>query len=309
MNKVNIGLTTLGYKYFFQSRQWTTQSLDIEIKNISMNLKNKSDRINFWIEKLFFTPFKYESEYLIPNDCIFINLDTFDCITFAYTIISLSSANSFDEFASTLYKLRYIDGSIIDNSKNFIDYACESILKNSIKNKILIDITEQIIPPQFIEKITMNLSPIKRPSEHDKEEKLIEPKYNNFTIKESIINSEYIKNIDIEKINDGDFVIFTHGNTNLKTKQIQNFFICHCGFIKKYENSLSLIHATKNYYLTADKEIFFPGVYYICEYLGDDLKITLNNICFYGYDSTIKRTLYEYSKSNFRGIKVFRIIS
>ncbi|WP_440857007.1 N-acetylmuramoyl-L-alanine amidase-like domain-containing protein [Pseudomonas syringae] len=305
-------------KFSIQLGSWDITLLEEMLTNQIVSSRTYSNNVSKWLDALTGTPFRFESSIPVADDAMLINLESFDCITFVYHVLALSGATSVREYIMRLYHLRYINYpnyAISNDSQygNFFDYACEALLVNATRENILRDITCDV--GLRTEPLSMILSPINRPAQHDAKRTLVFPRYLSNPIETPVIEPQQLEFLDPNIVEDGDLVIFTHG---IKKNNItQPTLVCHAGFVKKVNGIIGLVHATKNYsisekhhnfkHITEKPHCYLPGVSIAGEYLGDEKIVMHNGHKYYGYNLDSPRPLADYAK-NFFAVKLFRLV-
>jgi len=306
---------------------WNIDKVEKNIREINEQTPDYCARCEKWCLLFMGTPCFYESNLPELNiNTIRVRLETFDCITFIYTIIALAGSYDFNDFVCRLKNIRYKDSrqnDYISNdilTGNFIDFACEALLYNGCDCGFIEDITSKVFLKQnellFVD---MPLLPCERPRNHDVNSKTVFPKYTQRRVETHIIPSNKIDEISLSELRSGDIAIFTHGMFNKKGKR-QASFICHCGFVSIRDGKLCLIHATRNFSVAAenrdrvemlkqknDLKKEFLGVWYAGEYLGDEFTVQGPNETFHGYYKDRIRLLSDYAESIFLGVKFLRV--
>jgi len=297
------------------------------IQEINLVEANYSTRCIEWCFRFMGTPCFYESNLPDLNeDQIRVRLESFDCITFLYTVIALAGATNFEDYVRRLRNIRYKDSqfhNIVSNDPvagNFLDFACEALLFNGHDCGYIDDITEDVVSGQDdLMSIEMELKPCERPQSHDCNSRVVLPRYQGRKIHTNIIPSNRIDHLGLDRIQDGDIVIFTHGEVSRKGKP-QSCLVCHCGFVDINEGKLNFIHATRSFYVDgrnlSDEQLLkqkdeipkeFLGVWHAGEFLGDNFTIRSENETFSGYRKDKLRLLSDYSLSIFSGVKILRL--
>lgn len=301
-----------------QLGKWDVRILEEAFNAQQRAVLSYSQRVVEWLDLLTGTPFEFESSLAIAEDAMLINLASFDCITFAYHVIALSGASSFDDYVHRLYRLRYVpqkSGEVSNDGQfgNIIDFACESLLINGIEQRMLLDITASL--GVEVEHLSMALAPVNRPKPHDAKRTLVFPRYPDSKVETSVIPSSALVGLDADQLEDGDLVVFTQGIE--KGSVLQPTFVCHVGFISKTGSVVGMVHATRNYsiskrshsfpVLEGTDDCYLPGVSVAGLYLGDETIRHHQGRRYYGYNLDSPRPLSDYA-SNFFAVKFFRLV-
>jgi hypothetical protein len=319
--------TTYPLRCQLELGSWTVDSVSRTITEIRHQHPQAVERSEAWARRLIGTPFCYETRLPAhPRNTIRIRFQTFDCITYVYTVVALAAAKGFDDFVSTLYHIRYAaphDGTADEEplSGNFIDFACESLLFNAVESGLLCDITESVGDGLELVPIRMTLQPLRRPALHDPSETTVYPRYKDRQIDTYVIRSGSLEHLDPSRIASGDVIVFTRGATDASGKPHAGL-VAHAGFALAQGGAIHLLQATRAYYVRSrpsggktyasiaghpEKEL--PGVCIAGEYLGDDASVIHDNAKCYGYDMDMPRTLASYARDNFFGVKFLRPVS
>ncbi|WP_373928023.1 N-acetylmuramoyl-L-alanine amidase-like domain-containing protein [Abyssibacter sp.] len=304
--------------------RWTEEGLSTALLRMQDSEIPPSGRLAYWSWKFVGTPFGYESALQpVGENALRVRLASFDCITFIYNVLALANAENFRSYVQRLYKIRYRsnDRGLLENNAqygNFFDFAYESLVLNCINVGFLEDVTEEIVGSANLIYVRMKLKPFSRPADRDILQETIYPRFPEHEIKTSVIPAQRIKQIPANHFKSGDIILFTHGAED-KSGLHKQFFVCHAGVAWVRSGKVLLMHATKNYYTSAnrilelrasdclfgDQRFAQPGVALAGEYLGDQATLTRRGVKYYGYSADKERLMADYAH-NFLGIKVLR---
>lgn len=286
------------------------------------NFKKQEEKSLILLKILKNTPFEFEPNLPpIDNDCIRINLETFDCTTFIYNYLAFLFSKNYNHFIYNLYNIRY-DSSIsnrVDNcliNGNLFDFVEESLLINAIKKGYLIDITEKLCNSHVLEKFSCFLKQNKRSSLIDIKQHKIVPKYGERSFEAYFIPSKYFTNINWSDIKNGDIIIKSKNNS-------ENTIINHISIAIKTSDSSQVYfyHATRHFYINKifkdtcfafnDKTSLFAkypqiGTDIAALFAGENTQTEINGIQYFGFIPNTMRPLEEYLLHNFMGFKILR---
>ncbi|HVV69167.1 MAG TPA: N-acetylmuramoyl-L-alanine amidase-like domain-containing protein [Patescibacteria group bacterium] len=292
--------------------KWTIDSLENDLIIAQWKFKLPFERIKFLAEQLISTPFYFESELpILPKQWLRVRFESFDCVTFLYTVIALSSSISFSDFCQKLCKVRYkfSEDFFLDNdpkSGNIFDFVEESILYNCIKRNYLDDITQHLISQNKLIEIKVKIKPVTRPAAHDSKTLIITPKYlQAYEARWDFIPTSSLSEIDIKYLNSGDIILLSKGEKDSQGQPAISL-ISHLAIVIKENNELFFIHSSKNYIVDLNIQKNDPihqqiGVNYGLKFAGDHYTQKVGNKTYYGYLKEQKQSLITYAENNFKG--------
>jgi hypothetical protein len=288
-------------------------------------------RLANWAKLLRGVPFQFESNLPEPAQGVLrVRLQSLDCATFVYSLIALTHAVTVESFIRNLLAIRYDLGgedAVADSdpdSGNIFDFMEESLLEHAVAQGWLADVTEALSSPDMTAEFAVEMRRIKRTSAHDENMRYITPKRGVRQRRERFIRSDRLADLDASAWLDGDIVVFAKDPADAEG-DLRHVMIRHLAVVIKAEDRLHYIHSSRNFAWRPTADIHSPpahtGVFYDtlgrCEqlgvefggsYAGPEFTIKTPSDTFYGMDQSRLRTLHEYAKANFDGIKILRVL-
>lgn len=275
------------------------------------------------------TPFQYETRLpLIGDNTVRVCLSSFDCVTFVYHVLALARSRTFPEYIDRLIELRYVDTeprriSNDPSAGTIFDFACEALFEQAIRKRILSDVTDEIASPVKLLNISVTLAAIKRPKEHDATEQLVIPRFGERLISGNFIRSQHLERIRLDRVLPGDIIVFTLGAVN-RDGSPRHLLIRHVAIALPTASDVHFIHATKDFYwrpdnsnrqntistglfLNNDPRCELIGVGVAGAFAGDDRTLNIEGNNYFAYHHSRPRSLSEYARSNFIGVKFLRL--
>lgn len=309
--------------------KWDISEVDALLKDASQ-IVNMGDRIIFLINHIEGTPFEFESNLpILPKRELRVRLETLDCITFIYTVLSLAGAKSFEDFVWRLMKIRYQNGnpSNIDSNPdtgNIFDYAYEAFCINAVNLGYLKDITGDVMPKEELTTVSVKLERFRRPQLHDGSQMYVAPRYGDRLVSDVFISNEKIDDIQVSNLQSGDFILMTSGPYDKRGRKMP-VLIMHLAIAKMENNNIYFYHATRHFSWlpnnNKESKPLYTSIYYDEErkkeqigvgiagtYAGEELNTTFNDGLYFGFNQEKKRTLKNYLNYNAVGVKFMRAI-
>lgn len=276
------------------------------------------------------TPFEYESQLPTPApDVLRVQLRSFDCTTFVYTLAAMASARSFEEFVLHLRDLRYLDGRAhIDadpTDGNVLDYPYDVLVHNGVAQGYVRDVTAEVAGEHPLTRFASRPAPHRRAPAYDTEERLIAPRLN----PGEVVSAQLLARADIDaaaeaRVHDGDLLLFSRLDPAAPVGD--GLLVGHLAVARVVDGVLTLAHATRDYRWRPGAGWATPptgtGIFYADDPRREQLGVSLAGTWvddpdgrqlrigaepYYGYDLSRPRPLRDYMDgAHVRGVLVLR---
>lgn len=205
------------------------------------------DRVCFWARALLGTRTHPESALPeLERHEVRVRLETLDCVTFVYSCLALARSRTFEEFVTELVHLRYAnaDERGVDNDPdygNFLDFACESLLREAVGRGILDDVTPTLVrDATAVVNVSTLLTSHARAARFDPKGGRVRPVFGDWQIEKQFLNRDGLQ-AAMDKIRPGDIIMATRGSS-------MPTLVHHCLIAELAPDSQSYIHASFNGY-------------------------------------------------------------
>lgn len=308
---------------------WTRERIDSLLANTMAQSTDASDQLTRIVHALLGTPFQFESKLPIPaRGSMRVRLESFDCVTFIYTVLAMCGAGNFEEFVRRLYVIRYrtenrdLAPDSDPDTGSIFDFACESLLENGVRRGFVAPITRIIGGNAPLTEFGVELKRFQRASVFDEQRRFVSPKLGRTIYRAQFLRPQQFSDIRIDEVRSGDIAILTRGERN-KDGELNPTLVSHLVVVQKDQGQLNFVHATRNFAwrpkATSDTPSSFTGIFYDDQrrkeqigvgfggqYAGDEHTTRLGSDSVFGYDQDRRRTLNDYMGSSFVGALFLR---
>lgn len=287
-----------------------------------------SQRASLWAHRLIGTPFNFESNLPDPPKGILrVRFASLDCITFIYTLIALSRADTLEQFVCNLAAIRYAAHAPPDQldaageGGNMYHFAEESLLEEAVRRGWVEDRTGAIALART--EFEVRLDAIARPTRFDRQAQQVVPLRPGRVLRTRVIPSGDLPGLDPESVCDGDIVVFVK-NPEHSVGALRYVLVRHVGIVSKSGDRLYFVHSSRNFAFRpgnpVDAPAFHTGVYYgdgksreqlgveLCgAYAGAEHELHLGDDRLHAMDQSRLRTLADYASDKFDAVKLLRV--
>lgn len=296
--------------------KWTPGSIEaVQAEFVARGLR-PGERVAEWTRRLVGTRFAYESHGLrLRTDELLARLESFDCITLVYSVIALASSSSFFGYIKNLSCLRYrnFPAEPVSNRRiagTFLDFACEALLVNSYSQMMLEDVTARVASDDAFGEVTVRRRPLRRAALNDPTESIVYPRFQGCATRTQVVWTGAGEFFRAQEVEDGDVVLLS----STLGPDGSGSIVTHAGIAMRIAGVLSLVHSSRHYVVRAtahpcEGDLWHPGVFHLCEFMGESSLRVINGVKYYGYDARHVRPLRDYARENFAAMKVLRLRS
>jgi hypothetical protein len=312
--------------HVLQLGRWSVAAINEMIVAARVLCPTASERCMFWATRFYGTPFFFESNLPECQNQVRIRLETFDCITYLYTVIALADATDFNDFVTRLVTLRYMESgeSVAPDPPGLamLHFTEEALLERAVTAGYVRDVTQEVATGP-LKTVSARLLGFKRPKSYDSNEAEVRPLFGERSIHREVISSSDIPEHDRGRFRAGDIILFTKGDRPLHDGRPNPLLINHAGFCDVENDRLHLLHSTRSFawnedagphtlprhtglYLDGDIKKELIGVGFAGQVPPNEIKTKVGQLSYYGYDQSVKRSLRDYASNLFDGIVVLR---
>jgi hypothetical protein len=312
--------------HVLQLGRWSVPAIDEMIRTARAICPTASERCMFWATRFHGTPFFFESNLPECPGQVRIRWETFDCITYIYTVIALADATDFDDFVKRLITLRYIESEESGPSDppglSMLHFTEEALLERAVEAGYVRDVTQEVATGP-LKTVSARLTAFRRPKSYDSNETEVKPLFGERSIQREFIPSGDIPEYGNGRFRPGDIILFTKGDRPLHDGRENPLLINHAGFCHVENDRLHLLHSTRSFawnehagpyalpghtglYLDGDIRKELIGVGFAGQVPADEIKTKIGPLTYYGYDQSVKRSLRDYASNLFDGVMVLR---
>jgi hypothetical protein len=312
--------------HVLQLGRWNVATINEMILTARAVCPTASERCMFWATRFYGTPFFFESNLAECQKQVRIRWETFDCITYIYTVIALADATDFDDFITRLVTLRYIetDEPVASDPPGLamLHFTEEALLERAVAAGFVRDVTQEVATAP-LKKVSVRLQGLKRPKSYDSNEAEVRPFFGERSIHREVISSIDIPEHGSGRFRPGDIILFTKGDRPLHDGRQNPLLINHAGFCHVENDGLHLLHSTRSFawnehagphvlprhtglYLGGDIRKELVGVGFAGQVPPNEIKTKIGQLNYHGYDQSVKRSLRDYASNLFDGILVLR---
>ena len=227
--------------------QWSKELIEKHQARAHSVCAEGGDRVRFWARALLGTRTHPESALpMLGRHEVRVRLESLDCITLVYSCLALARSRTFEEFVTELIHLRYANAGErgVDNDPdcgNFLDFTCESLLREAVHRGILSDVTPTLVRDSTaVVDVSTLLTSHTRAARFDPNGGHVRPVFGDWEIQRQFLNRDGLY-AAMDKIRAGDVILVTRGSS-------MPTLVHHCLIAELAPDSQSYIHASFNGY-------------------------------------------------------------
>lgn len=284
----------------------------------AQELPDPNARLTFLMEQFKRTPFAYESQMPIPPaDTLRVRLQSFGCTGFAIYMLALNSASTFEEFAHSLRKIRYLQSESrgLDSDPvrgNILDFTEDVFLESALKQGYVRDVTAEVAGKAPLAVFRSRNVPRRRNPEEDPARHVILPKVNaGKVLSMQLISREAFTRMDRSRIRTGDILLFSRIIPDAAPSD--ELMFGHAAIALNMGGEIYMMHSTRDYLWRPEAKPGdkpqAAGVYYLDDVRREQLGVTvatqwvrdprgrhirIDGKSYYGYSPEHPRPVYDY---------------
>ncbi len=306
-------------------------ALDREIRAAAAERNGDGVPVARWVRRFRGADFRAEPNLPpISPDHVRVELGCFDCITATYNLMALAGAADFEDYLRRLFLIRYdtVHPASAEARSGrigplFLDFACEAVVYNATALGFARDITGDVVAPELLREIDMELLPVTRRPEFDTALREVVPRFAGRRFRERYLPKAAVDALAPGALRRGDLLLFTRGPVNRAGKPYGHF-VSHAAFAWPSGDTLNMVHTNANFFWcperTSNEDPYYHGTlldgdvrrqmigFDVCgTNVGDALAVRVNGIAHYAYDQRRPMSVGDYVRNYFYGIMVFRL--
>lgn len=232
--------------------RWNVEQINQLLVRAQTEYPDPNARFSFLLEQFLRSPFAYEAQSSIPPaGTMRLRLQSFGCTGLVISLLALTNARSFEEFAHSVRQIRYwqtetrgVDSDPVRG--NILDFAEEVFLLNARTRGFLTDVTAEVAGKTPLSTFRSRNIARYRSKDEDRRRHRISPKVSlDKIVSLRMLSSRAFSRMDRSRIKSGDILLFSHVKPGPRVSRKVMFG--HMGIAINRGGEIYMIHATRDF--------------------------------------------------------------